>query len=201
VPDEARRSHLADALRDFGVPLRQFGLARRMLADVPTSATGCAVVSPPVPDGIALDVITTLAACAPALVPVVVTELPTVADAVTFMRQGAADVLEWPVSRHAFRAAVGHALESSGSRTTKAAAVARLSSLSHRHRDVIQLLLTGLSNRLVARRLGLGLRTVERLRAQSLLILGARTLAEAAERIRPAGSDTSAPARLLTPRS
>jgi DNA-binding CsgD family transcriptional regulator len=59
--------------------------------------------------------------------------------------------------------------------------------LSPRERDVLERLLSGASNKLIGRALGLSPRTVEMHRAKMLDRLGAQTTAEALEIARRAG--------------
>lgn len=61
----------------------------------------------------------------------------------------------------------------------KSVAVAKVHTLSPREEEVLRLLLTGAPNKIVARTLGLSVRTVEMHRAHMLTKLGARSTAEA----------------------
>jgi two-component system response regulator FixJ len=65
----------------------------------------------------------------------------------------------------------------------------RIATLSPRERDVLERLLSGASNKLIGRALGLSPRTVEMHRAKMLGRLGAATTAEALEIAREAGME------------
>jgi two-component system, LuxR family, response regulator FixJ len=188
VPDERRRLSMAKTLGEMGAPLVQFGTAADVLAATPPNSTGCAVIEHPLPDMTGCEIVERLSLAAPGLAVVVVAQAPTVSEAVSVMRKGAVDVLEWPVSDSALLGAVSDALKVADGRTARAVAAARLSRLAPRHLEVLRILLAGSPNKAVAARLGVGLRTAERLRSQTLEILGVRTVAEAAEVYRDAGS-------------
>ncbi|TMJ14028.1 MAG: response regulator, partial [Alphaproteobacteria bacterium] len=105
------------------------------------------------------------------------------AAAVKAMKLGAADFLEKPSSEEDLLAAIGRAEEASrrgrDRRQAEAAAAARLARLSRRERQILQGLLGGLSNKAIARTLGLSPRTVEMHRASMMSDLGVGTLPEA----------------------
>ncbi|HEX6987413.1 MAG TPA: LuxR C-terminal-related transcriptional regulator, partial [Planctomycetaceae bacterium] len=179
---------------DVGPPVREFASPEELCASTGLETTGCAVIHHPLTDGTTCEVVERLSAAAPGVAVVVVAESPTVARAVQVMRKGAVNVLEWPVANGALRSAVVEALGVAEGRAARVAAVARLGRLSPRHTEVLRHLLSGLPNKAVAARLGVGLRTAERLRSQTLELLGVKTLAEAAELWRDAGGDAARPA-------
>jgi two-component system response regulator FixJ len=100
--------------------------------------------------------------------------------AVRAMRQGAADFVEKPYEADRLVAAVATALaqgarERAASRVA-AEAAARLGVLSAREREVLDLLLAGKSNKLVAASLGISVRTAEVHRANLMEKLKVRDL-------------------------
>lgn len=105
--------------------------------------------------------------------------------AVRAMKLGAADYIEKPASEEDLLAAVARALASLGRgqvrRNAMVAARARLSSLSPRQWQILHGLLDGLSNKGVARRLGLSSRTVEMHRAGMMGNLGVTSLSGAVQ--------------------
>jgi two-component system response regulator FixJ len=104
-------------------------------------------------------------------------------SAVTAMKLGAIDFLQKPVRENDLLAAVARCIDlfrkSETQRRSKLAASAALSQLSTRERQILQGLLAGLSNKEIARRLGLSPRTVEMHRASMMDDLGASSLSEA----------------------
>jgi two-component system response regulator FixJ len=98
------------------------------------------------------------------------------------MKLGAVDFIKKPASEEALLGAVVRAFappeEVGRQRNLTVAAAARLNRLSPRQRQILQGLLDGLSNKELARGLGLSPRTVEMHRARLKGELGVRSLAE-----------------------
>jgi two-component system response regulator FixJ len=110
----------------------------------------------------------------------IVTGHADVPQAVRAMRAGAADFIEKPYEPARLLAAVDEALAAGArrlaARRVSAEAAARLAQLSAREREVMDQLLLGKSNKLVALALGISVRTVEVHRANLLDKLGVRDL-------------------------
>ena len=103
-----------------------------------------------------------------------------VTQAVSAMRAGAFDFLEKPVDDERLLESLGNALKESGktrqtARESKVAAEL-LSALTAREREVLDRLVLGMSNKLVAHELGISPRTVETHRARLQTKLKARDL-------------------------
>ena len=100
-------------------------------------------------------------------------------------RAGAAALLPWPIASEPLASAlvaVGHGFRLLGRRSApaiQAVPTAGLSSLSPRERELIELIAAGLSNKGIARRLGLSVNTVKYHLASAFTKLEARTRAEA----------------------
>lgn len=105
------------------------------------------------------------------------------AEAVRAMKLGAIDFLEKPVREADLVAAVvrAEALYRAGEsrRAVRLAAQAKLERLSPRERQMLEGLVAGLSNKAIARDLGLSPRTVEMHRANMMAELGVATLPDA----------------------
>lgn len=118
--------------------------------------------------------------------------------AVRVMKAGAIDFLEAPWSPETLLLAVGTALAELQAKADHARrddeARSRIAALSAREREVLEGLLAGGTNKVIARALGLSPRTVEIHRARVMEALGAHTLPEAvliatAAGVRPATDD------------
>lgn len=124
----------------------------------------------------------------------VIFEVPVGEDytvAVRAMKAGAADVVDAPCSREALFAAVTSVLSSvsavSSADSSSAWSRQQIAILSPRERDVLDWLIAGYTNKMIARELGISPRTVEVHRASVMNRLGAHTLPELVLRAADAG--------------
>lgn len=103
--------------------------------------------------------------------------------AVQTMRLGAIDFLEKPFDDDALQSCLGRAWEllqkQRGESARSEEARARIDRLTQREREVLEGLIAGLSNKLIAHQLGISLRTAEMHRANLMQRLRAKSLAEA----------------------
>jgi two-component system response regulator FixJ len=200
-PSPSRTVHLVDddaAVRlGVGMLLRSAGLevvahdgAQPLLdalAGLDPTLPACVLSDVRMPgiDGIAM--VERLRAQGCALPVVMMTAHGDVLTAVRAMKAGANDFIEKPFDDAVLLAALESLLaeaaeapaESAGSAETFAAAAGRVAQLSRREREVLDLLVAGRSNKVVAHELNLSERTVEVHRARMLERLGVRTLPEA----------------------
>jgi two-component system response regulator FixJ len=101
--------------------------------------------------------------------------------AVAALKAGAVDFLEKPFDSDAILASVDEALRRTGKKAQgfdRAAVAARADALSQREREVMDLVVAGQPNKVIAHRLGIAIRTVEIHRARVMEKLGARNLSE-----------------------
>ncbi|MBS0642805.1 MAG: response regulator [Proteobacteria bacterium] len=118
---------------------------------------------------------------------VVMTAHGDVTTAVHAMKSGANDFIEKPFDDDTLLAMIDTAMQATASGQGSAGAVSRetleavrrLSTLSPREREVLDLLVSGKPNKLVAHQLGISQRTAEVHRARLMERLGVRSLAEA----------------------
>ena len=105
-----------------------------------------------------------------------------VALAVEAMKAGAVDFIEKPFDDETLLEAIRSALETRsaepGSGSTRKEAEARLADLSPRERDVLQGLVAGKINKVIAHDLSISPRTVEVYRANLMAKTGARSMSE-----------------------
>jgi two-component system response regulator FixJ len=109
---------------------------------------------------------------------IVMTAHGDISTAVKAMKAGAVDFVEKPFDDDVILAAIGAALKPAAAQRP-GAAVSRISELSAREREVLDLLVAGKPNKLIADELGLSPRTVEVHRARLMTRLGVGSLAEA----------------------
>jgi two-component system response regulator FixJ len=184
--------HLVDAegLSRAGFPLwiggqgfrtRLHPSAEALVVAAPWLEPGCVVLDLAGSMWSAVDVLDRLRLAAPNH-PVVVCGCGVVALAVAAMKAGAADVLDRPVGWAALADAVAQAVEAQPFRSAvapaRAAATARISTLTHRQRSVLREVMAGKLNKTIAHELGLSARTVECHRAAIMTRTGARSLSD-----------------------
>jgi two-component system, LuxR family, response regulator FixJ len=147
------------------------------LAAAKTFKPGCVLLDVRLPDMSGLDVQAQLLKMRTDLAVIVVTGQGDIQTAVRAMKAGAADFLEKPYGDDALLGSI----EAAFGRETDldiADAVRRVATLSARERDVLDGLLAGRPNKLIAYDLGISVRTVEVHRARMMERLGLRQLAE-----------------------
>lgn len=102
--------------------------------------------------------------------------------AVAALKAGAVDFLEKPFDSDAILASVEEAMRRLGKAKAqgfeRATIAERAATLSAREREVMDLVVTGQPNKVIAHRLGIAIRTVEIHRARVMEKLGARNLSE-----------------------
>jgi two-component system response regulator FixJ len=121
--------------------------------------------------------------------------------AVQTMKLGAIDFLEKPFEEDLLQACLSRASVALAKETGEAGirreAKGRIERLTERERDVLQGLIGGLSNKLIAHRLGISLRTAEMHRANMMQRLGVKSLADALRLASQAGIEPTEDAAIL----
>jgi two-component system response regulator FixJ len=147
-----------------------------------TFKTGCVLLDVRLPGMSGLEVQTQLNRMRSDLSVIIVTAQGDIQTAVRAMKAGASDFLEKPYSDSALLGSIEAALEK-GQRTARdrdiADAVRRIGILSPREREVLDGLMAGRPNKLIAYQLGISVRTVEVHRARMMERLGAHQFADA----------------------
>lgn len=178
--DAAVRRSLAFLLASDGLPVRLYESATAFLDGAEGRVSGCVVSDVRMPgiDGIAF--LRRLKARGLALPVIVMTGHADVALAVEAMKEGAVDFLEKPFEDTAFLAAVRAALDRQARGAQRAAHVAEarrhLGTLSERERQVLEGLVAGKANKVIAHDLGISPRTVEIYRANVMTKMQAGSL-------------------------
>jgi two-component system response regulator FixJ len=185
VVDDDRnvRLMLSYMLGDASLQSRPFASGTDFISALPDLRPGCILLDVRMPDMDGLAVMAELARLSIDWPVVFMTGHGEVAVAVEAMKLGAIDFLQKPFAEEALLACFerGFALleQRSAAADRRAQARARIEQLTSREREVLQSLLAGLSNKLIADRLGISLRTVEMHRGNMMDRLGVDNLAEA----------------------
>jgi len=149
--------------------------------DLPAEPT-CLVLDLHLPDGNGLEVVDELAADGRPVAAVVITAHGDVPTTVRAMRKGAVELIEKPFENSQVLAAVAEGLARDAAariaRDRIAAARELLSTLSPREREVFDLVVEGLANKVVASRLDVAEKTVKVHRARAMKKVGATSLAD-----------------------
>ncbi len=178
--DEAARESLEFLLRAASFDVRTYEAPQALLASLPLPEGGCIVTDVRMPGMTGLEMLQRLNELDILLPVVVITGHGDVPLAVEAMKLGAADFIEKPFSENAILAAVRGAL----TRTTTpqsdetAEIVARIAGLTQREKQVLDGVVGGQSNKVVALALGISPRTVEIYRANVMTKMGAESLSD-----------------------
>ena len=180
--DQAVRDGLKALLGARGFALETFDSAESFLAAMDRNVTGCAVLDIRMPGMNGLELQRELKRRAIALPVIIITGHGDVALAVTALKAGAIDFLEKPFDSDALLASIEDALRRGAATLTAAfdreAVAARVAQLTAREREVMDLVVAGHPNKVVANRLGIAVRTVEIHRAKVMDKVQARNLSE-----------------------
>jgi two-component system response regulator FixJ len=180
--DAAVRRSISRLLQSAGFEAVTYESPSAFLEAVRRLSSGCVLLDIRMPEMDGLDVQTRLQDLRVALPVIVMTGQGDVRTAVRAMKAGALDFIEKPFDDKVLLTAIETALARGGrtdrSRET-ADAVRRIARLSPREREVLDALVAGRPNKLIAFDLGISVRTVEVHRARMMERLRVRQLAEA----------------------
>jgi len=180
--DPAIRRSLERLLDAVGFQVASYATPKAFLDVAGSLPWGCALLDLRMPEMDGFEVYARLRLINPDLPVIVVTAQGDVQTAVRAMKAGAVDFIEKPYSDDALIAAIESALKtcaSKGRTDDIAAAAALIDTLSPREREVLEALVAGQPNKVVAFRLGISVRTVEVHRSRMMDRLGVRQFAEA----------------------
>jgi two-component system response regulator FixJ len=191
--DEAVRDSLRVLLEASGFVVRTYDSAAVFLAAAAPALRGCALIDVRMPEIDGLELQQRLNERGIRLPVIVMTGQGDIPVAVRAMKAGAVDFLEKPFNEEELLAAVRRALEESQQleelEFVARKAAGRLATLTPREREVLALLVNGLSTKAIAKELGTSPRTIEvhrsrvfeKLQAHSLPDLVRLTLAAGAK--------------------
>jgi two-component system response regulator FixJ len=180
--DVAVRQSLSFLLASDGLPVRLHESASAFLESVKEPASGCVVTDVRMPGIDGIELIRRLKARGFMLPVIVMTGHADVPLAVEAMKEGALDFIEKPFDDELLLSSVHAALqrqERNARRDSQAGEVqVRLSSLTEREREVLDGLIAGKANKVIAHDLGISPRTVEIYRANVMRKMKAGSLSE-----------------------
>jgi RNA polymerase sigma factor (sigma-70 family) len=180
--DEAVRDSLVLLFESEGLAARPFASADEVLAKLEREQPGCIVADVRMPGMSGVELLEKLKAQRATLPIILITGHGDVPMAVAALKAGADDFFEKPFDDAQLVASVRAALDRTNEDRRRAVEEdelrARLASLTAREREVMDLIVAGHSNKMVAARLAISPRTVEVYRARVMEKMQARSLAE-----------------------
>ena len=179
--DAAVRRSLELLLGSMGFITISYAAPNSFLLAAPGLTDGCVLLDVKMPGIGGLEVQARLKTIGFALPIIVITGQGDIQTAVRSMKAGAFDFLEKPYEDEVLLRAIEAALATTphGHDQQTLDAVQRIAQLSPREREVLEALVAGASNKVIAFDLGLSVRTVEVHRARMMDRLGTHQLAEA----------------------
>jgi two-component system response regulator FixJ len=180
--DEAVRDSLSFLLMTAGLNVQTYESATAFLATAESLAGGCIISDVRMPGLSGLDLIRALKTREETTPVIIITGHGDVPMAVEAMKIGAADFLEKPFDDGTLLAAIRNALDrahAEDAQNEESNAIReRLASLSQRERQVLDRLVTGQANKVIAFELDISPRTVEVYRANVMTKMQAGSLSE-----------------------
>jgi two-component system, LuxR family, response regulator FixJ len=180
--DEAVRESIEFLLRTAGLSVRTYDSATSFLSAVAEISAGCIITDVRMPGLSGIDLLRRLQEMQIGLPVIVITGHGDVPLAVEAMKCGAVDFLEKPfdddVLLGSVRSALDRSEESAAVESERAEIRARISALTQRERDVLEGLVAGHPNKIIAFKLEISPRTVEIYRANLMTKMKARSLSE-----------------------
>lgn len=183
--DEAIRDALSWLLQSRQIPCRSYASAADFMAADPAQMRGCVVLDIRMNGTSGLELFDTLLARDIRLPVIFLTGHGDVPMAVAALKKGAYDFFEKPFDDNALVNRVIEAMEHDARQRSALASAqtiaSRLATLSSRERQIMDLILAGKLNKIIADELRISIRTVEVHRARLLEKMGVKTAVELAQ--------------------
>jgi len=180
--DEAVRQSIEFLLGTSGITARTYDSASAFLNALPTIDSGCIITDVRMPGISGIDLLRRLGEMRIKMPVIVITGHGDVPLAVEAMKIGAIDFLEKPFADDLLLASVQAALnrsqENAARDAERAEVQARLATLTNREREVLEGLVVGKPNKVIACDLAISPRTVEIYRANVMTKMQAASLSE-----------------------
>ncbi len=191
--DDAVRESLKALLETEGLIVETYASGQAFLDAYDPSRRGCLLLDVRMPDMTGLELQQKLAARPHELSIILITGHGDVPMAVMAMKAGAVDFIEKPYSDETILGSVNNALESGAPGAGKGTAVeetaSRIALLSPRERQVLDQLIIGHQNKMIAYELGISPRTVEIHRSRVMAKMQAKNLPQLVRMALTAGND------------
>ena len=186
--DPAVRQAVSIVARALGVEVRAFSQAEDFLAACDESAIGCLVLDVRMPETSGIELQRTLNAAGVRIPIIMMSGHADVRMAVEAMSQGAFTFLEKPFRMEELSRTIKRALAESQSAIETARRNAdvksRLQSLTHKEREVLDLIIVGRTNREIASKLTLSLRAIEDRRSRVMKRMGMSSIVDLVNAVR-----------------
>jgi len=180
--DEAVRQSIEFLLRTAGVVARTYESASAFLSALPRIDSGCIITDVRMPGISGIDLLRRLGEMQFKIPVIVITGHGDVPLAVEAMKIGAVDFFEKPYDDElllgSVRSALNRSQENAARDAERAKVEAHLSTLTNREREVLQGLVAGKPNKIIAFDLAISPRTVEIYRANVMTKMGASSVSE-----------------------
>ncbi len=180
--DAAIRKSLRFLIESVGLRVETFATAEQFLERYDRTRPGCLLLDVRMPGMSGLHLQDELAVRKVHLPIIIITAYAEVSTAVGALRKGAIDFIEKPFSDQVLLDRVLHAIEidrrARQAEAEHAVTAERLAQLSVREREVMEGVIVGKANKVIATELGISEKTVESHRARVMKKLGVETLAD-----------------------
>ena len=180
--DEAVRESLEFLLKTAGLAVRSFDSAQSFLDVLPEIRSGCIITDVRMPEITGIDLLRLVKEMGLDIPVIVITGHGDITLAVEAMKIGAVDFLEKPFDDDTLLDAVRASLTRTVSTAQRNAELSeihdRLAALSNRERQVLEGLVAGKANKVIAFDLGISPRTVEIYRANLMTKMQANSLSD-----------------------
>jgi two-component system response regulator FixJ len=180
--DDAARDSLVMLLKSDGLATRGFASAHDFLATFDNHLRGCVVTDLRMPSMDGIELIRELKGIGCLLPVIVITGHADVSRAVDAMKAGATDFIEKPYESEQLLRAIRACLEENDvavdANAARTRVLRRLESLTGRERQVLDLIVEGASNKVIASTLSISPRTVEIYRANVMSKMRAESLSD-----------------------
>jgi two-component system response regulator FixJ len=180
--DEAARHSLEFLLKTAGLKVRGFDGAKAFLDVLPEIRSGCIITDVRMPEITGIDLLRKIKDMGIDIPVIVITGHGDISLAVEAMKIGAVDFLEKPFDDETLLAAVKGSLSENAGNAQRNAELSqineRLAALSNRERQVLEGLVAGKANKVIAFDLSISPRTVEIYRANLMTKMAANSLSD-----------------------